>query len=350
MNTKYTTLLLISCAFLSAPIAMAADNQSHIKPHHIKISHASKSNHGITIIKGKILEPQSFTLITPAISKEEPVKSSPSPNIISNRSCAQTHNSNRSVKLADSLKIHLSNRNQDPTLIDDILRASQSVGVDFDLMVVKAMIESDLGRLTKNTKSTASGLFQYIDSTWLTLLKRYGDKIGEPQYAKVLTTNPATLQTNVNEDSQFSREELLALRFNNRIAALIKAHQTKEDANALKSIKNNGIITATDHYIAHMMGIPLAKAFYKTLENESDIILINLNNNRFETAARLNPAFFNDRNGNPLNAQDAYQQFHDKISRRYDALQTIQFKYGNKGVTLTNSDGCNLPSVKTVKL
>lgn len=329
---------------------MAADN-TPIKPKLIKMSGAVKSSHGIKIIKGKNPTPPKETTdktkdnILPTQKPEQK-----SAHIISTHSCAEENDENHNEILADSLKAHLSAKNQNSSVIDNILFASQNIGVNFDLMIVKAMIESDLGRLTKNSKSTASGLFQYIDSTWLTLLKRYGNDIGAPQYAQALTINPATLQTEVKEESRFSREELLDLRFDNHIASLIKAHQTKEDSDALKFIKNNGIITATDHYIAHMMGIPLAKEFYKTLENESHIILANSSNSRFEIAARLNPAFFKSSDGTALSAQNAYQQFHDKIQRRYDILQTIQSKYGNKDVALASSGSCNLPSVKTVKL
>ncbi len=335
---------------------MGDDSKTPTKPHHIKISNTVKSNHGITIIKGKAPKkmqkqalataPTNNTNVTKGAKIKTPAPP-PSPDFISNRSCLNPKTTNRNKNIAESLRLYLKTKNQDASVIDDILNASQSIGVDFELMITKAMIESDLGRLTKNRKSSASGLFQYIDSTWLTLLKRYGNAIGEAQYAQALQENPKTLKTDIKKNSRFSRQELLDLRFNNRIAALIKAHQTKEDQAALKHIKNNGIITATDHYIAHMMGIPLAKEFYKTLKNESHIILANSNNSRFQMAARLNPAFFNDQNGTPLSAQNAYQQFHDKVSRRYDKIRNIHKKFGNTALSAHN---CALPSIKTATL
>ncbi len=344
MNIKKTPLLLLSCAYFYAPVTMAADN-TPIKPKLIKMSGAQNASYGIKIIKGKITKTKKITTAQKEIAPKANKKKIA--NIISTKSCADENNPNQNRNIADSLKAYLSAKNQSPTIIDDILYASNKTNVDFELLIVKAMIESNLGRLTEAKNSSARGIFQYIDSTWLTLLKRYGDRIGHTKYADTLQINPKTLQAEPQKNSRFSRKELLELRYNSRIASLIKAHQIKDDEHAVKSLKNNGIITATDHYIAHMMGIPLAKEFYTLLNNESHIILTNSKSSQFERAAKLNPAFFNDHNGNALGIHDAYQKFHDKISARYDRIRNIHKQYGNGAL---NRSDCNLPTIKTADL
>ena len=337
MNNKFSFLLLLSCAYFHAPHSVAADSEP-IKPKLISMKSAGKSNYGITIIKGKITKADVPNKKEPVIAPpkneaktNETAKKNNSAKIISNHSCANKNDANHNKNLADSLKAYLAAKNQDITIIDDILFASKKTNVNFELLIVKAMIESDLGRLTEAKNSSARGVFQYIDQTWLTLLKRYGDKIKE----------------DIEFDNNLPQEELLNLRYNARIASLIKSYQTLDDEKAVKALKNKGIITATDHYIAHMMGLPLAKEFYALINNESNIILAKSGNSHFKRAAKLNPAFFNDHNGNALGAQDAYQKFHDKISARYDKIQSIQKKYGNASLS---ANGCDLPSVKTARL
>lgn len=54
---------------------------------------------------------------------------------------------------------------------DMIRRVSNEVGVDSDLMLRIAKCESGFNPLSKNKGSTASGVYQFIKSTWV----RYGE-------------------------------------------------------------------------------------------------------------------------------------------------------------------------------
>ena len=59
-----------------------------------------------------------------------------------------------------------------------ISRAAQRTGVDFDYLVAQARLESGLDPSAKARTSSASGLYQFIDSTWLNTLDRHGAKHG----------------------------------------------------------------------------------------------------------------------------------------------------------------------------
>ena len=71
--------------------------------------------------------------------------------------------------------------------------ASAKTGVGFDYLVKTAQRESNFDPGAKAGTSSATGLFQFTDATWLNMLDRYGDKHG------------------VATEGQ-SRSELLALR------------------------------------------------------------------------------------------------------------------------------------------
>ena len=51
-------------------------------------------------------------------------------------------------------------------------------GVDFDYLLQTAMRESSLNPAAKATGSSAVGLFQFLESTWLQVMKEQGPRLG----------------------------------------------------------------------------------------------------------------------------------------------------------------------------
>src|SRR5579862_2906189 len=62
--------------------------------------------------------------------------------------------------------------------------ASSKTGLDFDYLLHTAMRESSLNSQAKSKASSASGLFQFVEQTWLGLVKQFGDRYGLGSYAK----------------------------------------------------------------------------------------------------------------------------------------------------------------------
>ncbi len=314
--------------------ALSNENH-HTEPLHIKIS--SQNNHKqsskFNIIKGAIA-----VKIRPAIKPKNPkavllqkevnTKKTITPQIIETLPCHENlvTNNNRYENLANSLRLYIKDKKRDPAIIDDILSASNTTNIDFKLLLVKAMIESDLGRVTTSGTSSARGIFQYIDPTWISLMKRYSGQIGY--------------------DGSQSNEEILNLRHNNRISALIKAYQIKDETKFIARIKRNKRVNATDHYITHMLGLPLASKFYKLLNNNSDTILANSNDAYFKEAMRLNPYFFYNSRREPLTAAQAYKQFSKKISQKYKRLAEISAQYGG---SIMDNSRCQQQEIKTAR-
>lgn len=232
-------------------------------------------------------------------------------------------------KLADSLRAYMNAHDHDPAMIDAIYYASQETGASFELLIIKAMLESDLGEHTIAPNSSARGIFQYIDSTWLALIKQHGEHIGYKPYADALEMDIVKNQFNVTEDSSFSRNDILKLRYNSRITALIKSYQILDEQKTLHNYKNNQTVHITDHYIVHMMGLPLAKMFYKLQQSESAIIPASLTNRMFEKAIASNKNFFYDDDGNGLNAMQIYSKFEQRSKNQIKALHEIDNLYGS---------------------
>ncbi len=231
---------------------------------------------------------------------------------------------NRDEILAQSLKAELDKKNQDPALIDILYTAHQKTGAPFDVLVLTAMIESNLGTMLIATPPTTSarGLFQYIDETWLQLAQKYGSNID--QLNKPELTN----------------EEILALRDNPKVSALIKGYQFKEETPIIVSYKKSENITATDHYIMHMLGNANARVFYNLIHERSPMIMAYLTNKMFQDAINLNRSFFYDASGDGLNASQAYRQFEQKIADKQAELRET---------TKRHSPDCALPTITTVQ-
>ena len=71
-----------------------------------------------------------------------------------------------------------------------VARASDETGVDFDYLMQTAMRESGLESTAKARTSSASGLFQFIDQTWLSVAKQNGEAYGLGRFAAAIETRP----------------------------------------------------------------------------------------------------------------------------------------------------------------
>ena len=67
-----------------------------------------------------------------------------------------------------------------------IRRAASATGVDFDFLMKTARRESAFNPNAKAPTSSASGLFQFIEQTWLGTVKKFGHKHGYGQYADLI--------------------------------------------------------------------------------------------------------------------------------------------------------------------
>jgi len=93
-------------------------------------------------------------------------------------------------------------------LAETVVRAAQVTGVDPAYMMALADKESSLLPDNKARTSSAQGLFQFIESTWLEVLRRYGPKHGyvaEAEAIQIVAGRPV-----VSDDKD--RERILNLR------------------------------------------------------------------------------------------------------------------------------------------
>lgn len=235
------------------------------------------------------------------------------------------------LQLANAYIRRLETEGQNPDVVKALYRASLKTGVDFDLLIMKAILESDLGKYNAAAHSTARGVFQYIEPTWLILMNRYGDKIGYPEYARAIKISRREGFPYFSGNDKYLREEILALRHDHDIAAMIKAYQIIEETAVISGYKRDETVTATDHYVAHMLGLKLAKDLYDMRHSGSVLALARLNNPQMREAAMLNKQFFYGRDKSPLTASAVYNQFEKRVDREMKRIRDVARYTGTPG-------------------
>jgi len=68
-----------------------------------------------------------------------------------------------------------------------IQQASQATGTSFNYLLATAQVESGLNPQDGASTSSARGLFQFIETTWLATIKQAGAALGFGRYADAIT-------------------------------------------------------------------------------------------------------------------------------------------------------------------
>ena len=77
-----------------------------------------------------------------------------------------------------------------PQITGAIRQAAQSTGISFDYLLTTAKIESNLNPAAQASTSSAKGLYQFIDQTWLGTMKQDGAALGLGRYADAIARAP----------------------------------------------------------------------------------------------------------------------------------------------------------------
>ena len=73
------------------------------------------------------------------------------------------------------------------TVTGAIRQASQATGTSFNYLLATARVESGLNPQAGAPTSSARGLFQFIDQTWLGTMKQSGAELGYGRYAAAIS-------------------------------------------------------------------------------------------------------------------------------------------------------------------
>lgn len=164
-----------------------------------------------------------------------------------------------------------------------IRRASNAVGVDFDFLMKTARRESALNPSAKAPTSSAAGLFQFVEQTWLGTVKKHGAQHGYGQYADLIRRG---------SDGRWrvdgsARNVVLDLRFDPQAASTMAAELTASNAAYLRG-RTGKEPGAGDLYAAHFLGPAGAANLMEAMDRYPGASAASL----FPEAARANRTIF----------------------------------------------------------
>ena len=201
----------------------------------------------------------------------------------------------------------------DPAIARGIRQASAATNVDFGFLVAEASQESGLNADAKAASSSASGLFQFIDGTWLQMVQRFGDKYGIGELAQQVTLDPSG---RVRVSDPASRQQILDLRRDPRLSAAFAAEYTKANAADLERALGRKVNHA-DLYMAHFLGAGGASRFLQAVGTDGNAIAAEL---LPEAAAANKAVFYDTSTGAPKTVAEIYRAFAAKIEQHSHAL------------------------------
>jgi Transglycosylase SLT domain len=196
----------------------------------------------------------------------------------------------------------------DPAIVGDIKRASRAANVDFGYLMAQAAQESSFQPDAKSQTSSATGLFQFIDGTWLQSVKQYGAKYGLGAYAAAIDTDQ---DGHAHVADPALRQQILDLRKDPQIAAEIAAEFAKSNKDEVERALGRPA-NPTDLYLAHFLGAAGATEMVKTVASSGATPAAEL----LPQAAAANHAVFYDNNGEAKTVAQIYRSFADKIERQ----------------------------------
>ena len=189
--------------------------------------------------------------------------------------------------------------------------AARATGAGFDYLLNTAVRESSLDPNAKSPTSTATGLFQFLDQTWLATLKESGPALGYGKYADAISKTPSGRYV-VSDPAM--EQQILALRKDPTANAMMAGAFSKANAQALTEHLGRAP-TDGELYIAHFLGPAGAVRLISAAQTQPNTSAASL----FPKAAEANATLFYDKSGAARSVSQVYQTLlmrHDSVASR----------------------------------
>ena len=186
-----------------------------------------------------------------------------------------------------------------------IKQAASTTGTSFEYLLATAKMESNFNPTASASTSSARGLYQFIDQTWLGTVKEAGAQLGYGQYADAITKS-ASGGYSVSDPA--ARNAIMKLRDDPTAASSMAAVLTQSN-----SFKLTGMLgrrpTDGELYMAHFMGVGGAAKLISNAEDNPRASAARL----FPNAAAANRSIFFDGSGGARTVSEVYSV----LSARY---------------------------------
>jgi hypothetical protein len=208
----------------------------------------------------------------------------------------------------------------DSEVLAAIRLASKRTGVEFSFLMELAATESSFNPQAKSSTSTAVGLYQFKEDTWLDTIKAYGHKYGLDAIKRrieYVVDGKGVSQPIISDPDQHAAA--LDLRLQPRLSALLAGEHVRRNQRQLSSTLDRKP-GRTDLYLTHFFGARGAISFLKALAEDPQKIGVDI----FPGPAKRNRSIFQNKASKPRTVAEIYKLFARKFN-------TDRFRDGESG-------------------
>jgi hypothetical protein len=181
-----------------------------------------------------------------------------------------------------------------------IKQAASATGASFEYLLATAKMESDFNPTAGASTSSARGLYQFIEQTWLATVKQAGGQLGYGQYADAITRTTSGDYAVVDPTM---RRAIMKLRDDPSANSAMAAVLTQSNSFQLTG-KIGRRPTDAELYMAHFLGIGGAARLITSAEDSPQASAVRM----FPNAAAANRSIFHDRGGQPRSVSEVYSE------------------------------------------
>jgi hypothetical protein len=203
--------------------------------------------------------------------------------------------------------------------------ASSRTGVDFDYLMGQAKIESGFNANARARTSSAAGLYQFVESSWLSVVKKHGAAHGLGWAADAIGPGGRVADAG-------TRQAILNLRTDPQVASLMAAEHASDNKDAIEGALGREA-TGTDLYMAHFLGLGGARKFLSRMEADPEATGAAL----FPAAARANRSVFYAGDGSARSLKDIYARFASKLGDAASTAGASAISYAAQALEMDGS-------------
>lgn len=187
-----------------------------------------------------------------------------------------------------------------------IKQAASATGASFEYLISAAKIESNLDPRASASTSSARGLYQFIEQTWLGTVKEAGAAFGFGKYADAISKSDSG---SYSVSDPATRDQILKLRDDPAANAAMAGVLTQ--SNSFKLTADLGRRpTDSELYMAHFMGVGGASKLITSAEDNPRASAPAM----FPGAAAANRSIFYNRNGSARSVSEVYAELNSRYA------------------------------------
>src|SRR5450631_3856754 len=187
-----------------------------------------------------------------------------------------------------------------------IKQAASTTGASFEYLLATAKMESDFNPKAGASTSSAHGLYQFIDQTWLGTVKEAGAQLGYGQYADAISKSSSG---SYSVSDPASRTAIMKLRDDPAASSAMAGVLTQSNSFQLTG-KIGRRPTDAELYMAHFMGVGGAAKLISNAEDNPQASGARL----FPNAAAANRSIFFDRSGQARSVSEVYSVLNSRYA------------------------------------